>query len=83
MNKRINVQEDCCREFIKNPNAEDLGSAFWWDRTPQGYDYWASLYDDLQDSRPVSPTRMNEAKRYIAGLIGELLPDTLDEAEWE
>lgn len=72
-----------CKRFLKNPNASDLGSAFWWERTPQGYLYWVSLYDDLQDSRPISPTRMDEAKRYIAGLIGEAFEVTLEEAEWE
>ena len=52
----LEVQEEfsSLEQLFNNSNVYDwINDAFWWDKTPEGYEYWESLdnfwYDILND----------------------------------
>lgn len=68
-------------DFLSSHDPFALDRGLIWRNTPQGEDYWWSIYMNLSNRK--NPPNLEEAKNYIRGFLG--LPTRIleEEAEWE
>lgn len=67
--------------FLTSNNPYDLDVGMIWSWSPQGEDYWETIY--LYLCRKSTPPNLEEAKKYIKKFLCILPKIFEDEAEWE
>jgi hypothetical protein len=65
----LDLEYICLNQFI--------GSAFIFENTTQGYDYWANIRDSKRDGIIYNPLEIH--KEFIDGLVSELFKEVVQE----